>query len=72
MLKIKLDVKMKCPKHPRYDPEKDYIGGIKGGCQACQFLHYTHEFSRGYVNKIKHSESYFNNTYKEAYERNKK
>jgi hypothetical protein len=25
----------KCPRHPFFDPEKDGIGAIKGGCPHC-------------------------------------
>ena len=28
----------KCPKHPRYDPAKQGIGAIKGGCDVCWAL----------------------------------
>jgi hypothetical protein len=29
----------KCPKHPRFDPEEDGAGAIRGGCQRCQSLY---------------------------------
>jgi hypothetical protein len=28
----------KCPRHPMFDPEKDGISAIKGGCTRCQEL----------------------------------
>ncbi len=28
----------KCPRHPRFDPEADGVGAIKGGCPQCQEL----------------------------------
>ncbi|MBZ2179635.1 MAG: hypothetical protein K7J47_18230 [Acidobacteria bacterium] len=28
----------KCPKHPRFDPEEDGAGAIRGGCPRCQTL----------------------------------
>lgn len=28
----------KCSKHPRYDPETDGLGGIRGGCKRCEML----------------------------------
>jgi hypothetical protein len=36
--------KGRCPKHPRYSPERDGRGGIRGGCQRCEMLLeiYTH------------------------------
>jgi hypothetical protein len=34
-LKIAERVKVKCERHPRYDPERDGRGGIKGGCSTC-------------------------------------
>jgi hypothetical protein len=30
--------KGRCPKHPRYHPQKDGLGGIKGGCRRCELL----------------------------------
>jgi hypothetical protein len=32
-------VKGKCDRHPRYNPERDGRGGIKGGCSACFSLY---------------------------------
>jgi hypothetical protein len=34
-LKVAERVKGKCKRHPRYSPERDGRGGIKGGCSAC-------------------------------------
>ncbi len=28
----------KCPRHPRFDPEDDGAGAIRGGCPRCQSL----------------------------------
>jgi hypothetical protein len=28
----------KCGRHPRYDPETDGLGGIRGGCKRCELL----------------------------------
>jgi hypothetical protein len=39
MLKFKLNVRAKCEKHPRYDPQKDGEAGIKGGCERCTALY---------------------------------
>ena len=30
--------KGRCAKHPRYDPEVDGLGGIRGGCRRCEML----------------------------------
>jgi hypothetical protein len=30
--------KGRCAKHPRYDPETDGLGGIRGGCRRCEML----------------------------------
>ena len=30
--------KGRCAKHPRYDPESDGLGGIRGGCRRCEML----------------------------------
>jgi hypothetical protein len=27
-----------CSKHPRYNPEFDGLGGIRGGCRRCEML----------------------------------
>jgi hypothetical protein len=37
-LKISERVKAKCDRHPRYNPERDGRGGIKGGCSTCYSL----------------------------------
>ncbi len=34
-LKLIERVTAKCSRHPRYSPEKDGRGGIKGGCSGC-------------------------------------
>src|SRR5579883_2214502 len=36
-------VKAKCPKHPRYNPEKQGPGGVKGGCPLCADLSLLHK-----------------------------
>lgn len=33
----------KCAKHPRYNPEKDGRGGIKGACSTCYNLNDLHQ-----------------------------
>lgn len=30
------ELKAKCPKHPGYDPAREGLSGIKGGCIYCQ------------------------------------
>ena len=39
--------KGRCSKHPRYSPETDGMGGIRGGCRRCEILLeiYTHHSS---------------------------
>jgi hypothetical protein len=39
MLTIKLKAKLTCPKHKKFNPEKDGEGGIKGGCAVCFAIH---------------------------------
>ena len=34
-LKVSERVKAKCDRHPRYNPEREGRGGIKGGCSTC-------------------------------------
>ena len=38
-LKVAERVKGKSERHPRYNPERDGRGGIKGGCSACFSLY---------------------------------
>ena len=38
-LKIAERVKAKCERHPRYNPERDGRGGIRGGCATCFSLY---------------------------------
>jgi hypothetical protein len=39
MLKIgSVRWKGRCSKHPRYNPEIDGLGGIRGGCIRCEML----------------------------------
>lgn len=42
-LKIAERVKAKCERHPRYNPERDGRGGIKGGCSTCFALYDLHQ-----------------------------
>jgi len=38
MLKIRIKENVKCPRHPRYNPELEGESGIKGGCVHCTAL----------------------------------
>jgi hypothetical protein len=42
-LKVVERVKAKCERHPRYNPERDGRGGIKGGCSTCFSLYDLHQ-----------------------------
>jgi hypothetical protein len=42
-LKVSERVKAKCERHPRYNPERDGRGGIKGGCSTCFSLFDLHQ-----------------------------
>ena len=42
-LKVSERVKAKCNRHPRYNPERDGRGGIKGGCSTCFSLFDLHQ-----------------------------
>jgi hypothetical protein len=42
-LNISERVKAKCNRHPRYNPERDGRGGIKGGCSTCFSLFDLHQ-----------------------------
>ena len=45
-LKVAERVKAKCERHPRYNPEREGRGGIKGGCSTCSL--YLTYIRRGY------------------------
>jgi hypothetical protein len=42
-LKVSERVKAKCERHPRYNPEREGRGGIKGGCSTCFSLFDLHQ-----------------------------
>jgi hypothetical protein len=42
-LKVAERVKAKCERHPRYNPEREGRGGIKGGCSTCFSLFDLHQ-----------------------------
>ena len=42
-LEVTERVKTKCERHPRYNPERDGRGGIKGGCSTCFSLYDLHQ-----------------------------
>ena len=44
-LKVSERVKAKCERHPRYNPEREGRGGIKGGCSTCFALYDLHQAS---------------------------
>ena len=42
-LKVSERVKAKRERHPRYNPERDGRGSIKGGCSTCFALYDLHQ-----------------------------
>ena len=34
-LRMRRSVRVKCPRHPRYNPEQEGAGAIRGGCRYC-------------------------------------
>jgi hypothetical protein len=42
-LKVAERVKATCERHPRYNPEREGRGGIKGGCSTCFSLYDLHQ-----------------------------
>ena len=34
-LRVRRSVHVKCPRHPRYNPEREGAGAIRGGCRYC-------------------------------------
>ena len=54
MLKIgSIRWKGRCHKHPRYNPEVDGIGGIRGGCKRCELLLDIHKHHTSLVRLIR-------------------
>jgi hypothetical protein len=54
MLKIgAIRCKGRCAKHPRYHPETDGLGGIKGGCRRCEMLLDIYQHHMSLVRLIK-------------------
>lgn len=49
MLHIKINWKARCPKHPKYNPEKDGEAGLKGGCDKCFALLDAHMASKKFL-----------------------
>ena len=35
ILRVRWSVRVKCPRHPRYNPEREGAGAIRGGCRYC-------------------------------------
>src|SRR5262249_55155089 len=38
-LRVRRSVRVKCPRHSRYNPERDGAGAIRGGCRYCQSIY---------------------------------
>ena len=38
-LRMRQSVRVKCPRHPRYNPERQGAGAIRGGCRYCVALY---------------------------------
>jgi len=47
MLKLRIRWQGKCPRHPRFNPEKQGRAAVKGGCALCDHLADIFEMSRG-------------------------
>jgi hypothetical protein len=44
MYKTTFKFKGKCPKHTRFNPEKDGLDGVKGGCDTCMTLALVNQY----------------------------
>jgi hypothetical protein len=44
-VRVKVNFKISCPKHRRYDPAQDGEAGIKGGCIICTLMLGLHQQS---------------------------
>lgn len=38
-LRVRRAVRVKCPRHPCYNPERDGVGAIRAGCRYCLALY---------------------------------
>jgi len=38
-LRVRRCVRVRCPRHPRYNPECEGAGAIRGGCRYCQAIY---------------------------------
>lgn len=52
-LKIKIKWTSHCMKHPKYNPEKQGSGGIRGGCMSCEALLKVYESSLSFKKMMK-------------------
>ena len=55
MLQLKRTFKGSCPKHRRYDPAREGLNAIKGGCAVCHALHEVHQAAA----KLDHTARHF-------------
>jgi hypothetical protein len=44
-MRVKVNFKISCPRHRRYDPAQDGEAGIKGGCPICALMLGLHQQS---------------------------
>jgi hypothetical protein len=52
-VKVNSRVEIKCDKHPRYNPEKDGRGGIRGACTRCEFLFAIFNTQQTFLNALR-------------------
>ena len=45
-LRVRRSVRVKCPRHPRYNPEREGAGAIRGGCRYCLAMYERGDFGR--------------------------
>ena len=47
---VKSRIVLRCDKHPRYNPEKDGPGGVRGGCARCLHLNQIYNVRQNLLN----------------------
>jgi hypothetical protein len=60
IIRVRRSVRVKCPRHPRYNPERDVAGAIRGGCLHCVAICELYAGSPGTSKEQRNRRSQFN------------
>lgn len=52
MLKLNSKFEAKCPKHPGFNPAKQGVAEIKGGCEVCLNLVGVHNLEQSFLSAL--------------------